>query len=376
VVTQPLRIVYCLDGTDVGGTELNALRTALALPRERFTPELVVLRPGGTLERGWRDAGMSVTAFPIPNLYGPAAIAQLRRLAAYLRSRLPAVVHSHDMYTNVFGTLAARWAKVPVVIASRRWSRDLIAPRYRIANRLAYRQASAIVTNSDALRAELRAEGVPEARVKVVRNFVEPAAFEIPDPAAVKAWRSRHGVAEHAVVLGIVARLRREKGHDLLLNALAAMRDDPPVHLMVAGDGPMEGELRAMVRTLGLVGRVTFLGLLPNRPNIHGWFDISVSASRTEGAPNAVLEAMAAGRPVVATDVGGTAEAVLDGETGVLVPPGDPIAMASAIHRLLGDPRATALMGAAAQRRIRANFSSDAVIEALGILYERGGATP
>jgi L-malate glycosyltransferase len=369
MVGTPRRVVYSLDSTDVGGTELSALRTATALPRDRYAPELVVLRPGGPLEAAWHGAGMRVTAFPLPSLAHPTAARQLVRLRSFLREPRTAVLHSHDMYTNLFAGIAARLAGVPVVVASRRWSRHLIGPRYRRMNRTAYGLATCVVANSRALLEELAEEGVPRQRLRLVENFVEPAAFAEPTPEERRHWRATHGIPLAPPLVGVVARLRPEKGHSVLLHALACIRHETNAHLVFAGDGPEEGTLRTLAGQLGLTDRTHFLGLVPNRPNPHAWFDLSACPSLSEGAPNAVLEAMAAARPVVASAVGGIAEAVTDGETGRLVPPGNPDALARALLQVLQIGDDARAMGRHGRDAARARFSVEATIDTLDAIY-------
>jgi glycosyltransferase involved in cell wall biosynthesis len=369
MVGTPRRVVFSLDSTDVGGTELSALRTAMALPRDRYAAELVVLRAGGPLESAWLGAGMRVTAFPLPSLAHPRAARQLVRLRSFLREPPTTVLHSHDMYTNLFAGVAARLADVPVVVASRRWSRHLIAPRYRRLNRVAYGLATCVVANSRALLEELVDEGVPRRRLRLVENFVEPAAFEEPSPEARRHWRAAHGIPLAPPLIGVVARLRPEKGHAVLLHALARIRDETDAHLVFAGDGPEEGTLRDLAGQLGLTERTHLLGLVPNRPNPQAWFDVSVCPSLSEGAPNAVLEAMAAARPIVASAVGGIVEAITDGGTGCLVPPRDPAALAGALMRVFRAGEEARAMGRCARAAARARFSVEATMDALDAIY-------
>jgi glycosyltransferase involved in cell wall biosynthesis len=226
----------------------------------------------------------------------------------------------------------------------------------------------------DTLRVE---DGVPRRRVAVVPNFVEEEAFADAFPAP---GRAAYGIPDGAPVIGIVARLREEKDHLLLLAAMALVRRRcPAAHLLVVGDGPEHAALEARADALGIRDAVTFVGHLPNRPNPHRLFDVSVLCSRHEGFPNTVIEAMAAARPVVATAVGGIPDAVRHGETGLLVRPGDADGLAAAIGALLEDPARAAALGEAGRHVARAEFHVDVVIPGLVALYrhilrERGAA--
>jgi glycosyltransferase involved in cell wall biosynthesis len=178
------------------------------------------------------------------------------------------------------------------------------------------------------------------------------------------------GVPEGGPVVGCVARLRSEKGQATLLRAAARVRDrHPDLVVVLVGDGPEEPALRALATELGLAARVCFAGHRPNRPNPHQLFDVSVLASDHEGFPNTLIEAMAAGRPTVASNVGGVPDAVLDGETGLLVPAGDPAALAGALARVLGDPTWAAALGARGRAIARERFTPERVTSRLTELY-------
>jgi glycosyltransferase involved in cell wall biosynthesis len=155
---------------------------------------------------------------------------------------------------------------------------------------------------------------------------------------------------------------------------MARIRDETDAHLVFAGDGPEEGTLRDLAGRLGLTERTHLLGLVPNRPNPHAWFDVSACPSLSEGAPNAALEAMAAARPIVASAVGGIVEAIADGATGRLVTPRDPAALAGALLHMLREREAARAMGRHARDAARARFSVEATIDALDAIY--GAANP
>jgi len=206
--------------------------------------------------------------------------------------------------------------------------------------------------------------------VVVVPNFVEPDAFEVPTPRARADARAALGVPAGARVVGVVARLDPVKDHATLIRAFALLAPRlAEAHLVIAGDGPGRAELESLATGLGLRERIHFAGMLPSRPNPHHWFDVSALASLSEGFPNSVVEAMAAARPVVATDVGGIRDALTDGETGLLVPAADPAAFAGALERLLRDPAAAEAMGRAGRARAEEHFAAAPVLAGLLSLY-------
>src|SRR4029450_5279563 len=175
-------------------------------------------------------------------------------------------------------------------------------------------------------------------RVVVVPNFVDDHAFLPPSGDVRQQWARELDLAPDSLVVGIVASLLPIKDHATLLRALGILAPEwPTARLVVVGQGPELDNLRRLASELGIGGLVRFAGLRPQVPSFHFLFDISVLSSVSEGFPNSLVEAMAAGRPIVATDVGGVRDAVRDGENGLLVPPGDSTAFAAALRRLLAD---------------------------------------
>jgi glycosyltransferase involved in cell wall biosynthesis len=368
-----IRLAYCIDNMGIGGTELNAVRTAERLNRSRFEVSVICGQARGPLAARDAAAGVRVVPLPIPNLYSVAALRQGLRLRRLFAEMGVEIVHSHDVYNNVFATICARAARVPVIIASRRWWRSVYARRYRVANTLALRLAHCVVANSSAVALSLQTEdGVRPERIAVVPNFVEDAAFA-PLSAAERWARLREvRVPVEALVVGVVANLSPVKDHGTFLRAMALLAPRwPELHAVLVGDGECRPALESLTRTLGLEARVHFAGRQPNEPNLHRLFDVSVLCSLSEGFPNSIVEAMAAARPVVATDVGGVSDAVQDGETGLLVPPSNPERLAAAIEALLLDPGRRCALGAAGRDYARAHYHAGAVVASLEALYDK-----
>ena len=349
---------------------MNAVRTAERLDPARFAVSLVCLsEPQGPLARRLDEARVPVHPFPISALYGARTARQGMRLARFLRATRADVFHAHDFYSNVFGIPFARLAGVPRVVGSRRWWEGPERAGQRVANRLACRLAHAVLANSGRVGALVAGEGIPAGRVGVVPNFVDEDAFRPPPPALLGAWREELGIAPGQPVVGIVANLHPVKDHASLLRAAALLRAEwPGLRVVVAGGGD-PAPLRALAAALGIAEAVCFAGARPSAPSLHHLFDVSVLCSRSEGLPNSILEAMAAGRPVVATRVGAVPDAVTDGVTGLLVPPGDPAALAAALATLLRDPARREAMGRAGRNEARARYTPAAALEALAALY-------
>jgi glycosyltransferase involved in cell wall biosynthesis len=358
--------MFLLNSFEVGGTELNAIRTA-----ERFDPARIKLSVAafhmvGPLLPRYERLGIAVHHLRIPNLYGPGAWAEARRFAGIMRAGRIEVLHTHDVYCNIFGVPAGRLARVPGVLASRRWWKRVPRPGLLVPNRMAYALAHRVLVNSRAVGTMLeREERVPERKISMVPNFIEAGAFDQPAAATRQAWRAQRGIPDGALVLGSVGRLAAVKDNATFLKAAARV---PGVHVVLVGDGPERAMLEGLAQALGLRDRVHFTGEQPNRPNLHHYFDVSVLCSLSEGFPNAMLEAMAAARPMVATPVGGVTDALVDGENGLLFPPGDVGALTAALMRLAEAPLRDRL-GRAARDTASREYGELPVMQRLASLY-------
>lgn len=365
------RVAYCLDSFDMGGTEFNAVRTAEEVDRSRYDISFIALSDRGALAERVRAAGIPIHVFPLGGFFSVQMLRSARRLVRHLREQRVDVVHAHDIYSNIFTVPCARLAGVPMVIASRRWWHAANRVIYLTLNRATYHLAHRVLANSEAVGQLVVDEGMPASRVTVVPNFVEESAFEAPTAGVIEGWRRAYGVAADDEVVGIIANLHAIKDHPTLLRAFArVVSERPRARLVIAGDGADRGALEQLAESLGIGNRVSFTGRVAQRPSMHWLFDVSVLSSRGEGFPNSIVEAMSAGRPVVSTAVGGVPDVVVDGETGILVPPASPESMADAILALLRDPARRATMGAAGARRARARFHASAVVQQLQSLYD------
>ncbi|MEO5567688.1 MAG: glycosyltransferase [Gemmatimonadaceae bacterium] len=367
-----IRVAYCVARMDLGGTELNAVRTAERIDHDRFDVTVASLVDSGPLLERYANASIPVELFPITSLYNGMALREGMRLYRFLLAKRIEILHCHDMYSNVFAAPWARLARVPVVIASRRWIHPVSDRRLELANRVAYRLVHRVLGNSRAVAQLLRdGDGVAERRILWVPNFVEERAFEAPSASARSSFRSELRIPPNAEVVGCIARLVDVKDHATLLRAVGLLAARwPSLHVVLIGEGPCRPVLEGIAQELGIAGRTHLAGARPNLPNLHHFFDVSALASLTEGFPNSLVEAMAAGRPVVATNVGGNSDAVRPA-TGMLVPRSDPNAFARALERVLLDQDLRRRMGAAAVRVARTEYHVDAVIPGLEAIYVR-----
>jgi glycosyltransferase involved in cell wall biosynthesis len=364
-----IRVAFCLDSFAIGGTELNAVRTAEALDHDRFELCLFFLQNRGPLRSRYERLGVRMTHVPIPNLYSPRTAIQGIRLARLLRRENIDVVHSHDIYCNIFMVPWARMLSECSIIASRRWWYEAPRPELVTVNRWSYFLAHCVLANSSGVAGLLaREEKVPQTKIVEIPNFLSENDFEAVDEALRVAQRRSWGLPDKVFVVGIVARLSPVKNHVLLLRAVAQL--DSRFHLVIIGDGPLRAELEQLARQLEIGSRTHFVGEVVSPFNLHQFLDVTVLCSLSEGFPNSVIEAMAAAKPVIATPVGGVTEVITHGVTGILVPTDDPVPLVDALRVLEGDSLLRVQLGDAGREAVRIKFRQETVIEKLSAIYE------
>lgn len=370
------RVLHLFNTMGQGGMERQMLQLVQLLRESgRYEVAVATQKGDGPLTAEMMELGIrEVPAFPLKRLYGIGALRQLRRFAAHLRSLQVDVLHTHDFYTTTFGMAAAVLARVPVRIAARR-ELNVFTPLQRKLEHLAYRAADVIVANCERLRREVIREGIKQERVVTIPNAVDLRRVAAPADIDREAIATALGIPAGRRLVTMTAHLyNREKDFDALIAAAAAViRHFPDVLFVCAGEGGPDdrGRIESLAAEVGVRKEI----LLPGRCNRIGELlaisEVGVLSSRSEGLSNSVLEYMAAGLPVVATDVGGIGEAVLEGETGYLVPPGDPEALAERIVSLLIDPARARRLGEMGRERASRSFSPGALLSRTAALYER-----
>lgn len=369
----PVRVLYVIATLEVGGTETQLVQLLARLDRRKFEPTVCCLSERGPLAEVLQDLGVPVEVIGFRGFcirrHPRRVLREMRHLLRVVREVRPAIVHGFLFWAYLLGTFAARLARVPLVVTSRRslgTFKEGIRS-YLLLERIANRLTDLVVTNAEAIRQDaIRQEGLDAAKVRVIYNGVDLTRFD-----SVPPYRPA-GLPPGRLVV-TVANLNRFKAPGLLVLVDAAARvldAAPAVRFVLVGDGPCREEVMARVAARGLTDRIHLVGARPDVPAILAACELKVLPSFSEGLPNAVLEAMAAGKPVVATRVGGIPEAVVDGETGLLVAPGDPAALAAAILQVLADPVRAADMGRAGRRRVAASFGLDRMAREVEALYE------
>jgi len=368
-------VVLYTDTSGFGGAEVHLLSLAQRLDRHRFRPVVMYSPSPAVAPLQTRLAELAIEATPVPAMRGVRDLPHVIRLAWRLRRMRADVFHAHKTQPVAcrFGLLAAVLSGCGAVLSTDQL-RPLATPsaRQRLLVRALVRRMSALVAVSRSVADYLVSVlGVPSGRVRVVPNWVEPDEFarEADRPAV----RAALGVTDGTAVVLMVARFDEQKRHGDLVAAAQQLRARGSVALFVlAGDGPTRERVEREVNAAGLRAAFRFLGHRNDVPALLAAADVVVLSSHYEGCPISVLEAMAAGRPVVATLVAGTAEVVESGVTGLLVPIGDTEGLADALGRLLSDPGQRVAMGEAGRRRVCRDFAADPLVRRIEALYEAG----
>jgi len=360
----PQRIIHVIPSLDRAGAEKQLSLLARGLPREEFDVHVCALTRGGPLESELTAAGIDVAVIGKTWKIDPSAFARLTR---YLRQRSPRLVQTWMFAANAYGRAAALRAGVPHLIAGERCvDRWKTWPQLAIDRRLA-RYTDRIVVNSTGVREFYVRRGLPEEKFVVIANGIEPAA---PRPITKADLLAELELPADARLIGAVGRLWPQKRvKDLIWAAdlLKVIRDD--VHLLVIGDGPQRRRLDRYRRQVRITDKVHMLGQRDDVPRLMPHFDCLWLASGYEGLPNAIMEAMAAGVPVVATDIPGNRDLVVPERTGYLVPVGDRAGFARCTQRLLNDSELSARFGHAGRERVLAEFSFERMVERFAALY-------
>jgi glycosyltransferase involved in cell wall biosynthesis len=297
-------------------------------------------------------------------------------LRGILRRERFDVIHAHMFGSNVWGTVIGRLAGTPVIVAHEHtWSFEG-KPLRRFVDREVIGRGSTvfIAVSRDDQRKMIEIEGVDPKKILHVPNGIAP-----PPPPTGADVRSELGIPAGAPVIGTVSVLRPQKALDVFIRASARLLgENPDLRVLLAGDGPLRGELTELVHSLGVQDRLLVLGYRSDVPDVMAALDVAVSSSAFEGSPLAVMEYMESARSIVATRVGGVPDLIQDGVHGLLVDPGDEPGLTAAIRRMLADPEAARRMGEAARERRRHEFTVDLMVRRFEALYERlvGGAGP
>jgi glycosyltransferase involved in cell wall biosynthesis len=371
-------LLFVIGSCEIGGAEKQMLTLVRALQAYGFSCHVFSLQRGGALRSRFGELGVPVHSGGLQKgdiVHKPwkLLLAELR-LLRLLRRIKPLVLHSFLPLVTFMGAVAGRICRVPLVITSRR-SLGKYQERYRalrffdlLANRLSHYVTvnSRSVWNDVIIR-----DNVDPKKLVLIYNGVDHSNFKVPREVRVKL-RNKTGFTHSHKVVTVVANLIPYKGHAELLAAAAAVIDQMPSSRfwLVGKDRGMQKHLKQKARELGILNRVIFAGERSDIPNILAASDILVLPSHEEGFSNVILEAMAAGLPLVATRVGGAQEAVLDGVTGWLVQPNRPKELATKIVDLLNNPKRSKEWGERGKERVKKEFGIEKMVEEHLMLYQ------
>lgn len=366
-----MRVLHVSKIKGIAGSERHLLTLLPGLARAGVDLSMLVLEEPGTPADDFCEA---VAAQGIPadrlTITGHIDPSLLNSLTATIKAARPDIVHTHLLHADLYGQLAARRAGVPHTLSSRHNDNPFRRnPILKMMNRLAMRRADRLIVISGAL-AEFatQVEGIPPERVVTVRYGLEPLTYP---PGQRERVRAEWNIPADAPLVGFFGRLVDQKGVDVLLRAWGGLQEDyPAARLVIVGDGVLRAELESLADALGVCGSVIFAGWQSDASLLMPACDVLTMPSRWEGFGLVALETMSAARPLVASRVSALPEIVDDLHTGLLVPPGDPDALAEAIGGLLADPAWASALGQAGYQRLVDVFAVDKMVQATLDVYQ------
>jgi glycosyltransferase involved in cell wall biosynthesis len=367
-----MRLVHLTASTFFGGPERQMLGLGRALPPHLQSTYLSFAEGGRCVPFLQRAADAGFDAHSLQN-DTPNLRAAIRELTGMLRDREADFLLTHGYKANMLGRIAARRNGIPVVAVSRGWTGENLKVRcYEALDRIQLRFMDAVVCVSDGQARKVCRTGVSPRKIHVIRNAARLEAFRNPDPDDRERLHRLAGVAGNGLVVLAAGRLSPEKGFNVLVEAAGQIaKSNASVRFVLFGEGTERPLLERRIDQLGLRDHFILAGFRDDLDRWLPWADLVVLPSFTEGLPNVALEASAAGVPVVATAVGGTPEVVCDGINGLLVPPGDPAALAQGILRLCGNGELRRTLGEAGRRLMQERFSFATQADAYQRLIER-----
>ncbi|MGE0681508.1 MAG: glycosyltransferase [Candidatus Binatia bacterium] len=366
----PLRLLVLIDELDIGGTEQQIFELVKRLDRRKYLPMVCCFR-SGRVAKEIEAIGVPVFTLKKRAKFDLALCLALVRLMR--RERID-LVQTYLFTANTWARLAAILARVPLIVSSER-NVDMWEERYKqILGRILDRWTYATVANSAAVKEYLVGKGIAPRKIRVIYNGVDPERF--PANLSPHLLKTELGIPAHHQVVGLIARLEPAKDVHTFLHAAAIIAEQTAdVSFLIVGGGSLQQDLERKAQQLGIADRVVFTGPRRDIPHLLAVCDISAMSSLKEGMSNTIMESMAAGKPMVATHVGGNPELIVDGETGFLIPTHAPAAFAAALNKILSAPTLARRMGEQARERISRLFSVNALVTSTEQLYDELAAS-
>lgn len=358
-------VLYLSTSSGPGGAERVIQHLAAFVDRRRFRPLICLFRPGWLKEQCERE-GVPTYVLPCRAVWDWNWVLEVRKI---IRRERVVLIHAHEFDAIVHGTAVARLLGIPIVATVHGKHYYWEKFRRRLAYRLVSRYATIVAVSEDLKRFIVGEVGISSERIRVIYNGVGPMPRI--DQAELAELKTELGIDPSEQVVGLVGSLYPVKGHKYLLEAVPTiLKTYPRTTFIIIGRGELEVALKEETARLGLEPKVRFLGLRQDVPRLLALMDVFVLPSLSEGLSMALLEAMAAGKPAVATNVGGNPELVVQGETGLLVPSEDCTALASEIGALLSNRGLASRFGEAARARVERRFSLNAMVNNYQSLYD------
>jgi len=361
------RILYLIGDMRMGGAQRQLVYLVRNLDTTRFEPVVCCLSNDTPLTEELRAAGVEVII--LPQWLRPD-VSRLWRVPQIVKRVKPDLIHAYLFVANTWGRTTALLCGLPVIVSERNAvERKNLAER--LVNRLLAPFTTLLIANSHAgAEMAVRQKEVAPDRVQVIHNGIVLEPFH--DPAIGYQVRQELGIEPNQLVVGIVGRLALSKDHETFFRAMRlVVAQMPSIRILCVGDGAKRQELVQLVAALDLQAHVTFAGHRKDIPAVMFALDVLVSSSQWEGLPNVIMEAMAAERPIVATDVGDVAVLVDHQRSGLLVQPGDPEALAQAVVALLQDESRRLEMGKQGRLRVEQQFTHDQMVAATSAVYHQ-----
>ena len=375
-----IRLLEFMTNLATGGTEKQVLNLVKRLDRKKYELFFGCLGCWGDLLEDVKKECLAIDEYPINHMYGYRTLRQQLKFSRSLARRNIQLVHSYNFYSNVFCVPAARYARVPCVASIRSLGVYLTPMQCRVQNWVC-RLADVVLVNAEAIRRWMVEQGFPEHKLRVIRNGVDFARFQgMEDNGAL---RQELGIPRNAPVVVMLSRLDGNKGAEYFLEAAPGIvRHCPDAHFLVVGEGrvfdgkyglqpdlALSQQLHQRALELGMGERMHFTGMRADVPDILAMAAVSVLPSFSEGISNTLLESMAAGVAVVATNVGGTPEVIRNGHDGLLVPPGNVEAIADAVSSILLNPLLATRLSVQGRERVSKTFTFDNMVRQTEEVY-------
>jgi glycosyltransferase involved in cell wall biosynthesis len=367
-------VLQIVHGFIEGGSERQMIQMVTLLRESGdYDVHVASLSTGGVLRPLIERLQVPIIDLPLTSFYDANMLRQTRQFVSYLKQHKIGIVHSHDFYSNIFGMTGAALARVRGRVASKRETTGTRTSAQRTVERNAFKLAHAVVANAGAVKEHLISEGVRPDKIAVIYNGIDLSRFQqngTPQDALVRL--DLQSLRGRRVVTMVANFEYKVKDYPMLLRtAQRVTREVPEAVFVIAGDGILREETERLADEMGLRESCLFTGRCASVPDLLTASDICVLSSQAEGFSNSILEYMAAGRAVVATNVGGASEAIVEGETGHLVNAGDDASMAARLVDLLKNPQRRLEMGDNGRRLVEERFSLESRLSNTAALYQK-----